>query len=204
MTDHFLTISTYGKGLYTEKRSRFLSFAVHVENEEEVKEYIEKYKKKFYDARHICYAYTLGPDGERTRSVDAGEPSGTAGRPILGQIKSKRLTYTLVVVVRYFGGIQLGVANLGRAYQAAEYDALDQSTIEERIVTSDVKITVAYPDVDTVMKIIKEAKAHIIRREYDAHEEHLTIAVRLNDKSNLTQRLQQIVSLSLISDNNGG
>ena len=202
MTDHYLTISTPGEGLYTEKRSRFLAFAIHVESEEEIKEIVKKYQKDYYDARHVCYAYALGYDRERTRGVDAGEPSGTAGRPILGQIKSKKLTNILVIVVRYYGGTPLGVANLGRAYQAAALEALSQAVTEEKIVTKKIRVSVPYTDVDAIMKVLREEGAEIFAREYDSREQHLTVTIPLNGVEHLCERLKKFYTVTIhIEDN---
>ena len=204
MTDHYLTIATLGEGLYTERRSRFLAFARRVENEEEVKEIVKKYQKDYYDARHVCYAYVLGHGGERTRGVDAGEPSGTAGRPILGQIKSKNLTNTLVIVVRYYGGTPLGAANLGRAYQAAALEALNQAVTEEKIVTKNINISVPYTEVDAIMKILREESTEISSREYDATAQHMTVTIPLNGVELLCERLRKFYTVKIqIEDNDG-
>ena len=119
MNDLYLTISTTGEGYYTEKRSKFLAWAHHVDTVDEVKSLLAEYRKKYYDARHVCYAYMLGPDRKDFRANDDGEPSSTAGKPILGQINSAELTNVLVVVVRYYGGVNLGTSGLIVAYREA-------------------------------------------------------------------------------------
>lgn len=197
-TDRYLTLKAQAEGKYTEKRSRFLSFAIPVKNEDEAKAEIKKYQKKYYDARHVCYAYALGFDAEQTRANDAGEPSGTAGRPILGQIRSAGLTFCLVVVVRYYGGTPLGAANLGRAYQTAAAEALQAAETEERTVTTDVCVAVPYTDVDAVMKITGDSGAEITARQYEPTEEQLTIVVRLNMEAPLRERLGKLYTLRFL------
>ena len=132
--DIYKTIEQQGEAIYTEKRSKFLAFAIPVTTIEQVKEYIEVYQKKYYDARHVCYAYRLGERGENERSNDNGEPSGTAGKPILGQIHSQELTNVLVIVVRYFGGVKLGTSGLIVAYRAAAAEALE--AVDSSIILS--------------------------------------------------------------------
>ena len=134
MTDEFKTIATTSEGYYTEKRSKFLAFAHHVETVDEIKDLLAGYRKKYYDARHVCYAYMLGAERKDFRANDDGEPSSTAGKPILGQINSHGLTDILIVVVRYYGGVNLGTSGLIVAYREAAADALSHSTIETRQV----------------------------------------------------------------------
>lgn len=140
--DTYRTIFSISEGYYTEKRSRFISYAIPVKSVEEVKEYIAKYKKEYYDARHVCWAYMLGADRKTFRANDDGEPSSTAGKPILGQINSNELTDILVIVIRYFGGIELGTSGLIVAYRTAAAEAIAAAKIEE--CTVDVDITVAF------------------------------------------------------------
>ena len=132
--DEYKTITNEGEGTYTEKRSKFLAFSHHVESVDEVKELIQQYRKKYYDARHVCYAYVLGPERDVFRANDDGEPSSTAGKPILGQINSRELTDVLVVVVRYYGGVNLGTGGLIVAYRTAADEALEASNVEIRLV----------------------------------------------------------------------
>ncbi len=155
LADTYLTLAAPSEGTYTEKRSRFLAFALHVESEEEVKAHIAGFRKKFYDARHVCYAYTLGNNAERSRANDDGEPSGSAGKPILGQITSFGLTNTLVIVVRYFGGVKLGTGGLFSAYKIAAAEALQCAQIEERIVMTRFTVAASYADADTAMRYIR-------------------------------------------------
>jgi uncharacterized YigZ family protein len=134
MLDEYKTLKTGGEGYYTDKRSKFLAFAHHVSTVDEIKELLAGYRKKYYDARHVCYAYMLGPERLDFRANDDGEPSSTAGKPILGQINSNELTDILIVVVRYYGGVNLGTSGLIVAYREAAADAIAHSEIETRQV----------------------------------------------------------------------
>lgn len=197
MSDSYLTILTQSEAQYTESRSRFLAFAHHVEDESEVKALLADYRRRYYDARHVCYAYVLGNEGETTRQNDDGEPSGTAGRPIIGQIRAAGLTYVLVVVVRYFGGVKLGTSRLGVAYKTAAADALAAATTEERIVTARFTLSVPYADADVAMRYVREASANIVQRDYTATDNLLTVEVRLADEEALRSRLSKILTLTL-------
>jgi len=199
-TDSYLTLAAPSEGQYSEKRSHFLAFALPVADEEEVKEAVRRFRKHYYDARHVCYAYALGHDGERFRAVDDGEPSGTAGRPILGQIRSRSLTFTLVVVVRYFGGIQLGAGNLGTAYKTAAAAALSAATTEERTVTAEVRTAVPYPDADALLRLAREAGAGIVCQEYDATEQRITFAIRLGDEATFRHNIRKLYTVRLLSE----
>lgn len=199
--DTYLTIKQSAETQITEKRSRFIAFILHVQTEEEAKSIIATYKKKYYDARHVCYAYVIGNKGEHTRANDDGEPSGTAGRPILGQLVSHNLTYCLGIVVRYFGGVKLGTGPLGVAYKTAINEAIALSEVEEKIITSTFKIAAPYADADTAMRFIREAGAIITQRDYTAQDTIMTIEVRLDDELNLRERLSKILSLTFIKQN---
>jgi len=155
-TDTYRSIAAPAEGLYKELGSRFTAFAYPVETEEEVKEKVAALKKEFHDARHHCFAYRLGHLGDRFRASDDGEPSGSAGRPILGQIDSAGLSDVLVVVVRYFGGIKLGVPGLIRAYRTATADALANAQIVEKVATEGYRLRFDYLDMNAVMKLLKE------------------------------------------------
>lgn len=198
MEDTYFTLKTEGKAQYTEKRSKFLSFAMHVNSEEEAKEVITKYKKEYFDARHVCYAYVIGNKSENTRANGDGEPSGTADRPILGQIQARKLTYVLCIVVRYFGGVKLGTGPLGVAYKTAISDALDKAEIEEVVVRNQFRLSVPYADADTAMRFVREGGADIILREYDEVGTILTISVRLSDEIALRERLAKILSAKVL------
>ena len=143
--DEYRTIKTGGEGYYTDKRSKFLAFAHHVSSVDEIKDLIAGYRKKYYDARHVCYAYMLGPERTEFRANDDGEPSSTAGKPILGQINSNELTDILIVVVRYYGGVNLGTSGLIVAYRKAAADAIAHSEIETRQVEEIITYTFSYP-----------------------------------------------------------
>ncbi len=198
--DTYRTLKCPAEAQLTEKRSRFLAFAFHVSNEEEAKSIVNTHKKKYYDARHVCYAYVLGNDGATTRANDDGEPSGTAGRPILGQIQSRNLTYALVIVVRYFGGVKLGTGPLGVAYKTAAADALDAAETEERIVTGQFRISAPYADADVAMRFVREGGAAITDRQYTATGTVLAVEVRLDDEKALRERLSKILSLQFLKD----
>lgn len=200
MTDTYQTIKTAGEAIYTEKRSKFLAFAHHVKNEAEVKELTAQYKKKYYDARHVCYAYALGYKGETTRANDDGEPSGTAGRPILGQIHSKGLTFCLVVVVRYFGGIKLGTSGLIVAYKEAATEALSAAEIEENIIKETFQIEVPYPELDLAMRRIQQHEGEIISRDYSEIGMILEIAVRCNNYASLLEQIRLIRTIRVFDD----
>ena len=165
--DRFKTIKQHSEGIYKEKGSKFLAFAVPVRTADEVKELLAKYRKEYYDARHVCYAYRLGAEKTDFRSSDDGEPSGTAGKPILGQILSHDLTDILIVVVRYFGGILLGTGGLLTAYREAAADALANAEIIEKTV--DVQFTVFFPyeAMNAVMKVVKDENIAIVEQKFD-------------------------------------
>lgn len=164
--DTYLTITNPAEGEYTEKRSKFLSFAFHVETTEEVKAIVDEYKKKYYDARHVCYAYMLGSKRDVFRAVDDGEPSGTAGKPILGQINSHELTDILIIVVRYFGGIKLGTSGLIEAYRAAAAEVISNAVIEERTINTVVRVTYDYALMNQVMRVVKEEEPKIRLQDF--------------------------------------
>lgn len=165
--DKYKTIEAISEGLYKEKGSKFLSFAIPVKSVEETKEILTEYRKRFFDARHVCYAYMLGYDRTEFRANDDGEPSGTAGRPILGQINSRELTNVLVIVVRYFGGVLLGTGGLVTAYKEAAADALNAAEINERTVKNAFSIAFGYLSMNEVMKVIKDLNAEIVSQTFD-------------------------------------
>ena len=168
MTDEYKTITeVIGEGFYSEKRSKFLAFAHHVETIDEIKDILASYRKKYYDARHVCYAYVLGADKTDFRANDDGEPSSTAGKPILGQINSYDLTNVLVIVVRYYGGVNLGTGGLIVAYRTAAADALDHATIETRLVEEVITYSFPYPMMNAVMRVIKEMQPRIVSQTFD-------------------------------------
>ena len=200
MGDTYNALTDMGEAIYTEKRSKFYAFALPAETEEEAKQWLTEYRKKYYDARHACYAYALGTDGSITRANDDGEPSGTAGRPILGQIRSANVTNILVIVIRYFGGVKLGTGGLCVAYKTAAADAIANGTIEEKIITEKIKMEVPYSDADTAMRFIREEGAEITSRDYTATTTILEACIRQRDNEKLVERLQKILSLKLFKD----
>ena len=191
MTDEYLTISSTGEGYYTEKRSKFLAFAHHVETVDEVKELLAAYRKKYYDARHVCYAYMLGAGRAEFRANDDGEPSSTAGKPILGQINSSELTDILIVVVRYYGGVNLGTSGLIVAYREAAADAIVHATIEARQVEEIIDYDFSYVMMNDVMRIVKEMQPRIVSQTYD-NTCRISLAIRQSEAEQLRQRLQKL------------
>lgn len=192
MTDEYRTIASNGEGYYTEKRSKFLAFAHHVETVDEVKEMIAGYRKKFYDARHVCYAYMLGPQRVDFRANDDGEPSSTAGKPILGQINSNELTDVLIVVVRYYGGVNLGTSGLIVAYREAAADAIAHATVEQRQVEEEISYSFSYPQMNDVMRIVKEMQPRIVSQTFDNTCE-IRLRIRQSEAEMLRQKLQKLL-----------
>jgi hypothetical protein len=192
MTDQYRTIThQMGEGFYSEKRSKFLAFAHHVTSENEVKELLQAYKKKYYDARHCCYAYMLGADRSVFRANDDGEPSSTAGKPILGQINAHELTDILIVVVRYFGGTKLGTSGLIVAYRTAAAAAIKNAQIETRYVEDIIDYSFTYPLLNEVMRVVKELEPRIVSQTFD-NTCHISLAIRKSQAAELRQRLQQL------------
>ena len=191
-TDEYKTISATSEGYYTEKRSKFLAFAHHVETIDQVKDIIATYQKKYYDARHVCYAYMLGPERQDFRANDDGEPSSTAGKPILGQINSNELTDILIVVVRYYGGVNLGTSGLIVAYREAAADAIAHATVETRQVEELVKYSFSYPQMNDVMRIVKDMNPRIISQTYDNVCE-IVLSIRKSESQTLRQRLAKLL-----------
>ena len=191
MTDEFKTISTTSEGFYSEKRSKFLAFAHHVETTDEIKELLAQYRKKYYDARHVCYAYMLGASREEFRANDDGEPSSTAGKPILGQINSNELTDILIVVVRYYGGVNLGTSGLIVAYREAAADAIAHATIETRQVEERIVFKFPYALMNDVMRVVKDMQPRIINQTFDNTCE-ITLSIRQSEASQLRSRLEKL------------
>ena len=192
MTDEFNTITATSEGYYTEKRSKFLAFAHHVETQEEVKQLLAGYRKKYYDARHVCYAYMLGVDRTDFRANDDGEPSSTAGKPILGQINANGLTDILVVVVRYYGGVNLGTSGLIVAYREAAADALAHAVVVTRQVEEEVCCTFSYPQMNDVMRIVKDMNPRIVSQTYD-NTCVIRLAIRKSEARQLRERLSKLL-----------
>lgn len=192
MTDEYKTITeVIGEGFYSEKRSKFLAFAHHVETIDEIKDILASYRKKYYDARHVCYAYMLGADKADFRANDDGEPSSTAGKPILGQINSYDLTNVLVIVVRYYGGVNLGTGGLIVAYRTAAADALNHATIETRLVEEVITYSFPYPMMNAVMRVIKEMQPRIVSQTFD-NTCSISMSIRQEMAPVLRDRLEKL------------
>ena len=191
--DVYKTISEHktGEGYYTEKRSKFLAFAHHVETVDEVKDIVAQYRKKYFDARHVCWAYMLGQERTEFRANDDGEPSSTAGKPILGQINSRELTNVLVLVIRYFGGVKLGTSGLIVAYKEAAALALDDADAEERLIEEEITYSFTYVMMNDVMRIVKDLQPRIVSQTFDNTCE-ITLAIRRSQAEHLKQRLAQL------------
>lgn len=191
MSDTYLTIQNKSEGIYTEKRSKFLAFAHPVETIDEIKDLLTDYKKKYYDARHVCYAYMLGPERADFRANDDGEPSSTAGKPILGQINSRELTNILVVVIRYFGGVKLGTSGLIVAYREAAAEALSAATVIEKTIEETVTFTFPYVMMNSVMRVVKELNPRIVEQKYD-ETCIITLAIKRSMTPMLEERLNKL------------
>ena len=188
--DTYNTITQTSSGLYKEKGSKFIALAYPVTNEDEVKEILAELKKEYYNARHHCYAYVLNPDKSAWRVNDDGEPSGTGGRPIHGQIQSFDLTNILIVVVRYFGGTKLGVSGLINAYKSAAKDALSQAEVIEKTVNEVYKLEFPYEEMNDVMRIIKEEDIQILDNQYD-EACMITYSIRKNEADRIKFRFMK-------------
>ncbi len=185
MEDSYKTIRNTSEGYYTDKRSKFYAFAHHVESPEEVKQLLAGYRKKYYDARHVCWAYRLGPTGDEFRMNDDGEPSSTAGKPIHGQLLSRELTDAAVFVVRYYGGVNLGTSGLIEAYREATADALDKAETEERLVETVIGYSFPYSMMNGVMKTVKDLQPRIVSQTFDN-----TCTIRLAIRQSMAEQLQ--------------
>ena len=193
MIDAYKTIKQESEGTYSELRSKFLAFAHPVTTVEEAMAWVEKYQKKYYDARHVCWAYMLGADRETFRSNDNGEPSGTAGKPILGQINSMELTDVIVLVIRYFGGVKLGTSGLIVAYRTAAFEALNKAEVIEKTVDVEYTFTFEYPFMNGIMKVVREMEARIVSQSYDM-DCSMTLSIRMGKLDELKERIQKVLS----------
>ena len=189
--DSYLTIEGEAEAIFKEKSSEFLCYAYHVESEEEIAAYLEPLRKRYYDATHHCYAWRLGPFGEKFRANDDGEPSSTAGKPILGQLLSREITNCLIVVVRYFGGTKLGVPGLIAAYKESAALVLDEAKVVERTVDKRIKIEFSYISMNDVMRIIKEEQPVIEEQLFD-NLCSMTLSMRLSKADILLGRLRKV------------
>lgn len=197
--DTYKTIIEPVEAIYTEKRSKFIAIAYPVSSVEEIKSHLEVCQKKYYDARHVCYAYMLGFERTNFRANDNGEPSGTAGRPILGQINSNELTDILIVVVRYFGGIKLGTSGLITAYKAAAADAIANASVIEKTVDDLITIAFEYPFMNDVMRVVKEEEPEIVSQLYDM-DCLMTLRIRRSMMDRLRARLEKVETIRIIEE----
>ena len=197
--DSYRTIKALSEGTYSEKRSKFLAFAMPVRSVEEVKQIVAEYQKKYYDARHVCYAYMLGAERLDFRANDNGEPSGTAGKPILGQINSNELTDILIIVVRYFGGVKLGTSGLIVAYRLAAAEAIAAAEIVEKTVDEEISFLFEYPFMNEVMRIVKEENPQIVAQTFD-NECAMTLRIRKDSMLRLKARLEKVTSIRFEQD----
>lgn len=197
MSDQFLTIKGESQSKTTEKMSRFLAFACHVESVDQAKAFIADVARRYHDARHVCWAYMIGPERAVSLSSDNGEPSGTAGKPILGQINSFGLTDVAIAVVRYFGGIKLGTSGLIQAYREAARSALDAAEIVEGFVMESISFTFPYVAMNDVMKLTKQPGVTTVSQSFD-NTCSMTVTVRRDDAAALRGRLDAIDGVSLV------
>jgi len=194
--DEYKTVESICQGIYKEKGSKFIAFVHPIDSENDVKGIVDDYKKRLFDARHHCYAYQLGINGDVFRENDDGEPSGTAGKPIHGQIKSFGITNVLIVVVRYFGGVKLGVGGLINAYKQAALDAINQSVIVAKTINSLYNVTFGYFQLNDVMKLVKENDIQVINQTFELSCE-MTISLRLSKQNAILEKLQKIEGLTV-------
>lgn len=197
--DTYLTLKGNSDGFYKEKGSKFLAFAFVIADEDNVKKILTELRKKYYDARHHCYAYILGTNGEAFRANDDGEPGHTAGDPILGKIRSNGLTNTLVVVIRYFGGTKLGVSGLINAYKTAASDAIGNNSIVENLMLSEIKIQFEYPQLNQAMKLVKVHDLDIISQKMEISCE-MTLGVRLSLEETVRSKLKDLHEIKVLSN----
>jgi len=193
-SDEYKTIAKSSEGSFREKGSKFLAFAIPVSNEQEVKQHLEALRRKYYDATHHCYAYVLGFDKSAYRVNDDGEPSGTAGRPIYGQLLSADLTNTLIVVIRYYGGTNLGVPGLINAYKTAALEAISNATIITKIVKEIHEIEYPYEGMNDVMKIIKDETLEVINNEFGM-KCVVRLAIRHSEVGRVTGKFSKVNQL---------
>ncbi|TRX63285.1 YigZ family protein [Carboxylicivirga sp. M1479] len=195
-TDQYKTIDSPSTGIFKDKGSKFISYAYPVYDEEAIKEKIAALKKEYYDARHHCYAWQLGTSGKQFRANDDGEPSGTAGKPIHGQLKSNGLSNILVVVIRYFGGTKLGTSGLINAYREATIDAINNATIVEKTVDDVYQLSFDYGVMNDIMKIMKEENPNIIKQDFNLRC-MIEWSCRQADVDRIKSRLEKIESVTV-------
>ena len=190
-SDSYHTLAGPAEAIYKEKSSKFLAYAYPVESEEEIRTLLDALRKKYYDATHLCYAWRLGPHGETFRANDDGEPSSTAGKPILGQLNRLELTDVLVVVIRYYGGVNLGTGGLIVAYRTATEDALSKAVIEEKFVEERITYRFTYPMINAVMRVVKETGARIVSQSFD-NDCEIVLSIRQSLAEGLQARLDKL------------
>ena len=200
--DSYWTLAEPSEGEYSEKRSKFLAYAYPVTTEEEALERVREVRARYYDARHVCWAYRLGPTGEPYRANDDGEPSGTAGKPIHGILVSLGLTEVIVLVVRYFGGVKLGTSGLIEAYREAALAALTDAPRRECILTERLRLTFSYELMGPVMRIVKETEARVVVQDF-RESCFLELEIRASHFSDLFTRLERIYGIELKKESNG-
>lgn len=198
--DLYLTLEADAEAVFKERSSKFLAYACPVESEERIREILDTLRKRYYDATHHCYAWRLGPHGEQFRSNDDGEPSGTAGKPILGQMLSTGITNCLIVVVRYFGGTKLGVPGLISAYRESARAAIEAGRIVERTVDRQIKIHFPYIAMNDVMRIVKEEQPSIADQQFD-NLCSMTLTIRAGRASVLTEKLKKTEGVAVETEN---
>ena len=196
-SDTYRTIENEAKGLFKDRGSRFIAIAIPVTTQEEIKSRLEELRKEYHDARHHCYAWVLSPDRQAWRVNDDGEPSGTAGKPIISQINSRELTNILVVVIRYFGGTLLGVSGLINAYRSAASDALDNATVTERHLIERWLVTFPYAAMNDVMKVLKDESCSQSAHNYTGEEVTVEVSFRSSRSEHVQERLGKINGLTL-------
>ncbi len=196
--DTYRTIACSGEAVFTEKRSKFLAFAAHADTAEEALSFVATKRKEYYDARHVCWAYMLGSDGAENRSNDDGEPSGSAGKPILGQLRAMEITEAVVAVVRYFGGVKLGTGGLAVAYKSAARLALEAATIEERIIEDELFVFAPFTNIDVCLRIARNHNATIKSQNYTTEGSHILFSIRQSRIQGFREALSRIYTLRLI------
>jgi len=195
-TDTYLSVKDESRGTFRDKASRFIAIATPVSSEPEAKDKLDSILKSYHDANHHCYAYRLGPAGDVYRINDDGEPSGTAGRPIHGQIQSHGFSDVLVVVTRYFGGTKLGVPGLINAYRTAAEEALSKAVPVSKVLTDTMEVTFDYPKMNAVMKILKEPGITILKQDLE-QSCRVRFSVRRSKSDEVKQRLSKVINISI-------
>ena len=195
--DTYFTLRNDSEGFFKEKGSKFMAFAYRVNNELEVKDKLENLRKKYFDARHHCYAYILGVQNDVFRANDDGEPRHSAGDPILGQIRSDKLTNTLIVVVRYFGGTKLGISGLINAYKTAAADAILNNSILENFIQSKIHLAFEYPELNHVMKMVKDFELEIVEQKMELSCT-MTLGVRLSMEAEIRSKLKDLHRIKVV------